>query len=48
MCVFCTYFRPNVHKSATAPHHCAYIDKAFGDAELRVDCPDYEEKSAAT
>jgi hypothetical protein len=46
VCVFCTYFRPNVHKSATAPHHCAYIDKAFGDAELRVDCPDYEEKSA--
>jgi len=46
MCVFCTYFRPNVHKSATAPHHCAYIDKAFGDAELRVDCPDYEEKFA--
>jgi DNA-binding MarR family transcriptional regulator len=46
MCVFCTYFRPNVHKSATAPHHCAYIDKAFGDAELRVDCPDYEEKPA--
>lgn len=46
MCVFCTYFRPNVHKSATAPHHCAYIDKAFGDAELRIDCPDYEEKPA--
>lgn len=46
LCVFCTYFRPNVHKSATAPHHCAYIDKAFGDAELRIDCPDYEEKSA--
>jgi DNA-binding MarR family transcriptional regulator len=46
MCVFCTYFRPNVHRSATAPHHCAYIDKAFGDAELRIDCPDYEEKPA--
>ncbi len=43
MCVFCTYFRPNAHRSATAPHHCAYINKAFGDAELRIDCPDYEE-----
>jgi len=41
ICTTCTYFRPNVHKSTTKPHHCAYIDIAFGDAELRIDCPDH-------
>lgn len=46
MCVFCTYFRPNAHAGTPKPHHCAYIDKAFADAALRIDCPDYEEKSA--
>jgi len=44
MCVSCTYFRSNAHKSKTAPHHCVYIGKAFGDAELRIDCPEYKEK----
>lgn len=44
MCATCTYFRPNAHAKTSTPHHCAYIDKAFGDAGLRIDCPDYEEK----
>lgn len=43
MCTTCKYFRPNVHKSKTKPHHCAYVDMAFGDTELRIDCPDHAE-----
>jgi DNA-binding MarR family transcriptional regulator len=46
MCMTCTYFRPNAHPGKSRPHHCAYIDKAFGDADLRLDCPDYEPKEA--
>jgi DNA-binding MarR family transcriptional regulator len=42
MCVACKFFRPNVHKNALKPHHCAYIDRAFGDAELRIDCPEFD------
>jgi DNA-binding MarR family transcriptional regulator len=42
MCVTCSYFRPNVHKNSTQPHHCAYIDEPLGESNLRVDCPDYE------
>jgi len=30
MCVTCQYFRPNTHKDPHAPHHCAYVDAAFG------------------
>jgi DNA-binding MarR family transcriptional regulator len=41
MCLHCTYFRPNVHIDLpNTPHHCQYIDAAFGDSELRLDCAD--------
>ncbi|GJQ21513.1 MAG: MarR family transcriptional regulator [Bacteroidia bacterium] len=46
MCMTCTYFRPNAHPGKSKPHHCAYIDMAFGDADLRLDCPDYARKEA--
>jgi DNA-binding MarR family transcriptional regulator len=39
LCLTCRYFRPLVH-DGPAPHHCAFVDAAFGDRELRVDCPD--------
>lgn len=42
MCVTCRHFRPNVHDDANTPHHCAFVDAAFGDALLRLDCGDYE------
>lgn len=50
MCVTCRYFRPNVHRDPEQPHHCALVDSPFGDANLRVDCPDHEreETSVAT
>lgn len=42
MCVSCQHFRPNVHADAEAPHHCAFVDTAFGDHQQMIDCPDHE------
>jgi hypothetical protein len=28
---------------AEAPHHCAFVDAAFGDAALRMDCADHQD-----
>lgn len=43
MCVTCRHFRPHVHDDVARPHHCAFVDAAFGDAKLRIDCGDHEE-----
>lgn len=43
LCVTCAHFRPHAHKDAVAPHHCAFVDAAFGDAALRIDCGDHED-----
>jgi DNA-binding MarR family transcriptional regulator len=42
MCVSCRFFRPFVHEDSKHPHHCAFVDAPFGDAELRLDCPDHQ------
>lgn len=42
MCVSCRYFRPNAHADAAQPHHCSFVDAAFGQHELRVDCREHE------
>ncbi|MCG8408307.1 MAG: MarR family winged helix-turn-helix transcriptional regulator [Phycisphaerales bacterium] len=42
MCVTCRYFRPNAHKDPKRPHHCEFVNVAFGDRTIRVDCPDHE------
>jgi DNA-binding MarR family transcriptional regulator len=47
LCVTCKYFHPNVHPDARAPHHCAFVDAAFGDGALRLDCSDQEQAEAA-
>lgn len=41
MCVDCDCFRPNVHPDPAAPHLCDFVDAPFGDAELRIGCPDF-------
>lgn len=46
MCLTCRFFRPNVHRSAERPHHCAFVDAPFGDAHLRVDCADHQREEA--
>lgn len=45
MCATCRFFRPNVHDDPAAPHHCAFVDAAFGDASLRLDCGEHEPAS---
>lgn len=42
MCATCRFFRPDVHADPVAPHHCAFVDAAFGDAGLRLDCGEHE------
>jgi len=41
LCVTCRFFQPNRHTGRTAPHHCAFVDVAFGDRQLRLDCHDH-------
>ncbi|GIK97892.1 MAG: MarR family transcriptional regulator [Alphaproteobacteria bacterium] len=43
MCVTCAHFRPHAYDDAAHPHHCAFVDAAFGDAALRIDCGDHED-----
>ncbi len=43
MCVTCEHFRPHAHNDAANPHHCAFIDTAFGAASLRLNCADHRE-----
>ena len=43
LCVTCRHFRPHAHADAERPHHCAFVDAAFGDADLRLDCGEHEE-----
>lgn len=40
MCVTCAHFRPHAHSEADAPHHCTFVDAAFGPDALRIECPD--------
>jgi DNA-binding MarR family transcriptional regulator len=43
MCLTCRFFAPEAHpRDSGRPHHCNYVDAPFGDAELRVTCPDHQ------
>lgn len=48
MCVTCLHFRPNVHADPLNPHHCAFVDAAFGDRHLRLDCGEHAQADAET
>lgn len=48
MCVNCQFFQPHIYDDADRPHHCAFVDAAFGDRQLQVDCPDQVAVDAAT
>ena len=43
MCLTCSHFRAFVHANAVKPHHCAFIDSAFGPVALRLNCSDHLE-----
>lgn len=45
MCASCVHFRPHAHPGSQKPHHCAFVDAAFADRDLRVDCSDQEARS---
>lgn len=47
MCSTCRFFRPQAHADLLRPHHCAYVDAAFGDRDLRLECPEHEPASGA-
>jgi DNA-binding MarR family transcriptional regulator len=43
MCLTCRFFEPSAHQDdPDRPHHCHFVDAPFGDAELRVVCPDHQ------
>lgn len=42
ICATCRHFRPHAHADAARPHHCDFVNAAFGDASLRLDCRDHE------
>ena len=48
MCATCRYFRPHVHGDVAAPHHCAFVDAAFGSRDFRIDCREHETADPAT
>lgn len=48
MCVSCRYFAPNAHKDTARPHHCKFVDAAFGQRDLRIDCRDHLEADPAS
>ncbi|PWB82203.1 MAG: MarR family transcriptional regulator [Methylocystaceae bacterium] len=43
LCVTCRHFRAYVHENAELPHHCAFVDAAFGGRHLRLDCGEHDE-----
>jgi DNA-binding MarR family transcriptional regulator len=45
MCATCEYFSANRHDDAVRPHHCNLVNAPFGDRDLRLDCPEHQEKS---
>lgn len=46
MCVTCRHFRPHAHDDAARPHHCDFVNAAFGEADLRLDCGEHETATA--
>lgn len=46
LCVTCRFFRPHAHDNAETPHHCAFVDAAFGDQALQLDCGDHAPANA--
>ncbi|QXJ26898.1 MarR family transcriptional regulator [Actinomadura graeca] len=43
-CVTCRFFVRDAHDDPARPHHCALLDTPFGDAALRVDCAEHQER----
>lgn len=48
MCTTCRYFAPFVHADAARPHHCHFVNAAFGQRDLRIDCREHETADPAS
>ena len=48
MCASCRYFAPFRHADAARPHHCNYVDAAFGQRDIRIDCREHETADPAS
>src|SRR5690606_16963722 len=48
VCVTCRFFVPYAHPDPSRPHHCRFVDAAFGDEQLKTDCPDHSAADPAT
>lgn len=48
MCATCRYFAPHVHDDGANPHHCHFVNAAFGRKEFRIDCGEHEAADPAT
>lgn len=48
ICTTCKYFQPFKHTDVGKPHHCTFVNAAFGTPDLRIDCGEHETASLAT
>lgn len=42
MCATCRHFAPFAQPGTARPHHCRFVDAAFGQRDLRIECRDHE------
>jgi DNA-binding MarR family transcriptional regulator len=47
MCLNCRFFQPHTYVGQPQPHHCALVNAAFGHTELRLHCPEQQERIVA-
>ena len=45
MCINCKYFGPFIYRDNSHPHHCNFVDAPFGEGQLRIACPDFQQSS---
>lgn len=43
MCLNCQHFHPHRYPGTAQPHYCAFVEAPFGEGDLRVACPDFQE-----
>ncbi len=48
MCATCRYFAPFAHPEGERPHHCHYVNAAFGSRDIRIDCREHVTADPAT
>jgi DNA-binding MarR family transcriptional regulator len=47
LCVTCGHFRAFAHPEGVAQHHCALVNVAIGNRDLRLDCNEHQEAAPA-